>query len=185
MVTPSNNSFAPPKSVVADVIEAEDGAQLASRSTRLGASIIDGVLLSLPFVPCYVLAFSSIAATGQQRPPPGGIPSAMVLTAMARTGGWFYGALALSLCIGIITAVLIHRHGQTIGKKWLGIKEVRKDGSRVTLARVFFLRYLLNTLFALIPIVGGFYGLIDVLLIFGKARRCGHDYLADTIVVRA
>jgi hypothetical protein len=34
-------------------------------------------------------------------------------------------------------------------------------------------------------VLGGFYSLIDALVIFGDARRCCHDYIADTIVVRA
>jgi hypothetical protein len=29
------------------------------------------------------------------------------------------------------------------------------------------------------------YGLVDVLLIFGEARQCVHDKLADTIVIKA
>jgi uncharacterized RDD family membrane protein YckC len=62
---------------------------------------------------------------------------------------------------------------------------VRTDGSRVSFARIFWLRNVLNTCFSFIPLVGGLYGLIDALFIFGSAKRCVHDYIADTIVVRA
>jgi uncharacterized RDD family membrane protein YckC len=67
----------------------------------------------------------------------------------------------------------------------LGIKDVRADGSRATLGRIFWLRYFVNTLLTVIPVVGGLYALVDMLMIFGPAKRCCHDYIADTIVVRA
>ena len=35
-----------------------------------------------------------------------------------------------------------------------------------------------------LPEIGQFVALADVLPIFGKSRRCLHDYLARTIVVR-
>jgi uncharacterized RDD family membrane protein YckC len=34
-----------------------------------------------------------------------------------------------------------------------------------------------------IPYAGGLITLVDLLLIFGKERRCLHDLMADTIVV--
>jgi uncharacterized RDD family membrane protein YckC len=80
---------------------------------------------------------------------------------------------------------LVHRNGQSIGKKCLGIKDVRTDGSRAGFGRIFGLRYLVNTLLTMIPLIGSFYALVDVLMIFGSAKRCAHDYIADTIVVRA
>jgi uncharacterized RDD family membrane protein YckC len=81
--------------------------------------------------------------------------------------------------------MLVYQNGQTIGKRLLGIKVVRTDGSRASLSRIFFLRYLLNTLFMWVPLAGGLYALVDPLMIFGEARRCCHDYLADTIVIWA
>lgn len=180
MVTPANNNYAPPKSVVADVVADDAVGEKATRGSRLGASFIDGLIFGLPFVPSYIVALRTIVQPGQPRP-----SSIVVWTAIASTGVWFYFAIFALLCTGTITAVLVHKNGQTIGKKWLGIKVARKDGSRATLARIFWLRYLLNTLIALIPFIGSFYGLIDVLFIFGQAKRCCHDYLADTIVIRA
>ena len=58
---------------------------------------------------------------------------------------------------------------------------VRRDGSPVSVSRVILLRNVLNGLLGMIP----FYGLIDVLFIFGDARRCVHDHIADTIVIKA
>jgi len=178
MVTPANN-YAPPKSVVADLPPNDDALQKAGRGRRLAAAFIDGLLVSLPFVPCYVVALPAMMHQNGQ-------PTALaVWSAIFATGFWFFLALTALVCIAVITAVLVHRNGQTIGKKWLGIKVVRTDGSRATLGRIFWLRYLLNSVIGLIPVIGRFYVLVDSLFIFGNAKRCCHDYIADTIVVEA
>jgi hypothetical protein len=46
---------------------------------------------------------------------------------------------------------------------------------------VIWLRNVVNALLGIIPL----YGFIDPLFIFGNARRCVHDHLADTIVIKA
>ena len=178
MVTPADNNYAPPKSVVADVADAV--GEKATRGARFGAAFIDGLIFGLPFAPSYVVAAPMFMQAGKSRP-----NTFAIWGAIASTGPWFYFGLLALLCTGAITAVLVHKNGQTIGKKWLGIKVARKDGSRATLARIFWLRYLLNTVFTLVPVIGSFYALIDILFIFGEAKRCCHDYLADTIVIRA
>jgi uncharacterized RDD family membrane protein YckC len=80
-----------------------------------------------------------------------------------------------------LTILFVSRNGQSIGKKLLGIKVVRSDGSKASLGRIFWLRNVVNTLLGLIPM----YGLVDALLIFGEARQCVHDKIADTIVIKA
>src|SRR4030095_415769 len=49
-----SNPYAPPKAVVHDVISADQGVVAADRGTRLGASILDGLIFTLmvylPFV---------------------------------------------------------------------------------------------------------------------------------------
>jgi uncharacterized RDD family membrane protein YckC len=67
----------------------------------------------------------------------------------------------------------------------LGIKIVRNDGSRAGLGRIFWLRMFVPGLVGAIPLVGGLFGLIDPLFIFGEEKRCLHDLIADTIVVTA
>jgi uncharacterized RDD family membrane protein YckC len=186
MVTPTNNSYAPPKSVVADVVPAESGIEKASRASRFGAALLDGLIFGIPFIPSYIqmwptfLAASRGGAIGQTPLTPWAIYGSLV-----KTGFWFYVASVISLCTLVITVILVHRNAQTIGKKLCGIKVARKDGSRATLARIFWLRYVVNTLFVFIPGVGRIYALVDALFIFGEAKRCLHDYIADTIVIRA
>lgn len=101
----------------------------------------------------------------------------------------FTGSTAMVVCSALLLVViainlsLLSRNGQTIGKRAVGTKIVRTDGSPVELWRVVVMRWL--PLFAVrwIPLVGGLAGLADALVIFGSNKRCIHDYIADTIVI--
>mgnify|MGYP002787798774 FL=1 len=75
--------------------------------------------------------------------------------------------------------------GWTIGKRLVGIRIVRTDGSRASPARLFWLRMFPLAFGLVIPFVGWLVLLIDALFIFGAAQRCLHDLAADTIVVTA
>ena len=91
----------------------------------------------------------------------------------------------LALGLIVYNMVLLHRNGQTIGKKILGIKIVRSDGSPVALSRIIFLRWLPIAIAGRIPLIGPLIGLANPLVIFGNEKRCIHDYIADTIVITA
>jgi len=54
----------------------------------------------------------------------------------------------------------------------------------VSAFRILGLRYGIGYLANLVPVVGALFGLIDCLLIFRQSRRCLHDQIADTIVIR-
>ena len=96
------------------------------------------------------------------------------------------GAVGLAwIGFAIYQLVMLYRHGQTLGKKILGIKIVRSDGSRAGLRRIVLLRYLVPGIIGAIPYVGFIFSLIDPLFIFGDEKRCVHDLMADTIVVDA
>ena len=79
------------------------------------------------------------------------------------------------------TYKFVKENGQSIAKKMLGIKVVRSDGSAASVGRIFWLRNVVNGVLSIIPL----YGLIDALLIFGETRKCIHDKIADTSVVKA
>jgi len=91
------------------------------------------------------------------------------------------GVLA-SLGLLIYQLVLVTKRGQTIGKRLVGTRIVRKD----TLENGGFVinvlwRGFLNGLFCLIPL----YFIADCLFVFRDDRRCIHDILAGTLVVQA
>jgi uncharacterized RDD family membrane protein YckC len=174
------NNYAPPQSVVADIPSTDTPYEKATRLSRLGAVLIDGLIFTIPFIPSYVAGLSVMAHTRMNR-----YNYVAVWSAMASAGILFYVAVLINLVLIVITTVLVYRNAQTIGKKLLGIKVARTDGSRASLPRIFWLRYLLNSLITAVPFFGTFYFLIDSLMIFGEQRRCCHDYIADTIVIRA
>src|SRR5258708_3790641 len=177
MATESSNLYAPPKSAVRDVGVDETHA-LASRGRRLAAVMLDGFLGFILFTPSYIANFATIAQQAR------GNPMAVWIN-LAKTGGWFYVGVLGALVVLAIDLVLLARNGQTIGKKLLGIKVVRVDGSPVSLSRVFLLRYVFNTFLTLIPVAGSIYSLVDCLMIFSDSRRTVHDRIADTIVINA
>ena len=168
--TQDANPYAPPTAAVRDVAgETAGGHVLAERSTRFFAALIDVVLLVLVMVLI-------------------GFVTPFKLFDPSTTG--FLAAVAVPYVVGMLVFLAVHgfllaTQGQTVGKKLLGIRIVRSDGSRGTLGRVFGLRYALNGLIASVPVVGTIYGLVDALMIFRDSRRCLHDQIADTIVVKA
>lgn len=184
MSTPADNRFAPPKSHVADVTDTEP-KELADRLSRLGAAIIDGLLFFAPFLPFFFQL--GLGAMGAMR---GANSAQLIAQAMQNGAGkWLMLASVVELAIVVVTIVYIYKYSQTIGKRLVGIKIVRTDGSRASFSRIFWLRGFVNGIISyacrFIPVIGAFYGLVDCLFIFGNARRCIHDYIADTIVVKA
>jgi uncharacterized RDD family membrane protein YckC len=158
---------------------------LAERGSRLLAATVDELILlaiSLPMVfgaiPPLVARVSSGAADLES------LDTMTVLRSMVGGPGTTITVLAL-IAWCIITAWLVAANGQSIGKRVVGIKVVRTDGSRASFARIFLLRNVVNGLPNLLPYVGWLYQLVDPLMIYQDSRQCLHDKIADTIVVRA
>ena len=182
MATPSENVFAPPKAAVVDAPAGEE-VEKASRGLRLLAKIIDGLLLTVGLGPAYFGAMPLLVQRAGTGIRPGTLD---VWGAIAQTGGRFYLGLAVMLVVIAFDAFWVAQNGQTVGKKLCGIKIVRTNGSPAGFWRIFGLRYLISALIPmLLPVIGAVYFLVDSCVIFGGARRCIHDYIADTIVVRA
>lgn len=84
----------------------------------------------------------------------------------------------------IVNLYLIRNHDQTIGKLALGIKVTDLNGGSPSTACQAGLRYSFYHLVTAIPVIGGLLSLINVLLIFDRSRRCLHDLIAGTRVVK-
>jgi len=80
--------------------------------------------------------------------------------------------------------VLISRTGQSLGKKWTGIRIELVDGNRIGFASGVVLRNWVPKLMGVLPYLGFLFQLADILFIFRQDRRCIHDHIAGTRVVR-
>jgi uncharacterized RDD family membrane protein YckC len=91
---------------------------------------------------------------------------------------------------GLFVYLAVHgywlmKSAQTVGKKLLGLQIVNfTDGSPTPGSKIVLARVLPMTVVAQIPTVGIALTLLDPLFIFGKSRRCAHDFIAGTKVVK-
>lgn len=81
---------------------------------------------------------------------------------------------------------LLASTGQTIGKRALGLRVVLvKDDSNGGFVPNVLLRGLAPSLLMAIPYIGRLILIADILFIFRDDRRCLHDHIAGTRVVKA
>ena len=159
---------------------------LAERGQRLLAASIDELILLALFLPTIFGAVPALMRLVES----GGadaesLDTTTVLQAMVGGPGALVTVVAL-IAWCVLTVWLVATRGQSIGKRLVGIKVVRTDGSRASFGRIFWLRNVVNTLPSFLPYIGLVYAaLIDPIFIFQESRQCLHDKLADTIVIRA
>jgi uncharacterized RDD family membrane protein YckC len=164
---PQDNRYAPPSAHVEDV-SGEGGIELAGRGIRLGAVLIDVLIAMLAvWVVSLVTPWSPFTESTDD----------------------LFRTTALNTAIGYVLFIAIQGYflaakSQTIGKMLLDIRIVRSDGTRASFARLVGLRYGVGALISMLPWVGQLYSLVDALLIFRESRKCLHDNIADTIVVK-
>lgn len=173
---PSANPYAAPSARVQEIIE--DGTQEpAERATRLGAYFLDAAIIAIPAI-VFAIVVPMFARQGgaeaSAKLPPDGVLIALGIT---------FSLYVLGVII--LDCIWLHRYGQTVGKRMLKIRIVRTNGERCGLLRVIFARVLPVGLLGAIPLVGWLFQLGDPLLIFREDRRCLHDLIADTMVVKA
>lgn len=177
----AQNPFAPPRAAVDDHYESHLQLVEAGRGARFVAVLIDG--LAPMVIILGILAAVAIPAYQSYVQRSRGLPAShdagATIILIAAVAG-----LAM-LAFFIYSAVLVYRYGQTVGKRIMGIRVVRSDGSRVAFSRFIFLRWLPLFIVGIIPWIGYLSGLVDALLIFRDSRQCLHDNIADTRVVTA
>jgi len=160
------NPYATPRAPVvhAEYPAAAGSEALASRGSRLAASLIDGLAAVVILLP----ALAAIFFVGEN--------------SSLSTPGIFFAALSGIgfLVFAVYQLSMLLREGQTLGKKAMNIRIVNyADGQIPSAGRLLMMRYFVNSLLGNIPL----YTFLDVLFIFGSERRCIHDYLAGTKVV--
>jgi uncharacterized RDD family membrane protein YckC len=178
------NRFAPPRAEVEDSTDTQARMVDAGRGERFLAALIDGLPTFVGVIGIVVAVAIPAYETYRQRHAPGIEPPPL------GSSHHLLGSLAVVISLALLayfvySTILVFLYGQTFGKRMMGIRVVRMDGSRVAFSRFIFLRWLPTFLMRLIPIVGWIVPLLDPLLIFRDSRRCMHDEIADTRVVTA
>jgi uncharacterized RDD family membrane protein YckC len=159
---------------------------LASRGSRLGARLLDGLITFVTMIPGLVWLISASSESSSH-----GYSSTYDPYGTSYSSGPTFedmvGPIALmmipALAFTIYNWVLISKRGQTLGKKWLNIKIVKLDGSPVDFVSGVILREWVQGFINNLPWIGGIIALIDACMIFSQDQQCMHDKIAKTKVV--
>jgi uncharacterized RDD family membrane protein YckC len=151
----------------------EDNNDLASRGSRLVAVIIDGII-AVPIL----IVIAKVTGFWDR-----------IIPRLASGTQLTFEEITIIFCVGqclflILNGYFLSKDGQTIGKRIIGIKIVSIQRENVGLMKIYFLRYLITSIISQIPVIRSFFNLINILFIFGKERRCLHDRIAGTVVVK-
>lgn len=143
--------------------------ELGGRGVRLLAQIIDFLTSCLVMLPGGALLLMG-----------GGSRSGVI--SLAGMGLIGLGVVILF----VIQIYLLTTCGQTIGKKLMNVRiVVFDDETNPGFVKAFLLRVFVNGLIGAVPFLGYIYFLVDICFIFRDDRRCIHDLLAGTKVVKA
>lgn len=140
--------------------------ELAGRLDRLWAKIIDNLIFAVAGIIAAILI-------------PGLQDSNLLLPVM----GLLLAGLLLFFAYQIW---LLTTRGQTLGKKLMGLRIVKTaDMSNGGFVTNVLLRAFVSAAVTLVPIFGTLFALGDPLFIFRDDRRCLHDHIAGTCVIKA
>lgn len=164
------NPYAPPQTNITPAADPSQPHPLASPWRRLGASIIDSLIVMVIFLPVmwlsgYFTRVAQLAMEGQSW-----TPEALL-----------WAVFGLVIVIGVNWSHLAR--GQTIGKSIMQLRIVRKDGSPAERTHIILKRLLPLQVIAQVPYIGGLFAFVDSLCIFRAQRNTLHDDIADTKVV--
>lgn len=147
--------------------------QLASRSRRLCAQMLDIFIILVMLTPFFyfLYRFSS---------PPSSSPFSHDLKPL------LYASFILAVVIyNIFQWVLLSIQGQTVGKYLMKARIVRVDNDdNPGFLKAVVLRLYIPGLLSAIPLLGYVFSLINLLFIFRSDRRCLHDLIAGTKVIK-
>ncbi len=167
----NSNPYSSPESDVTAVPD-PDEPELASLGARLGAALIDGIIGLIVTVPVFIMIYGVNIYTDPE------------VSASLGTGYYIFSLLFGVVAFVVLHGYLLHTRGQTIGKKLVGTQIVSVRNNRPTsLLNIVGMRILPLYVVVLIPMIGGLLAIINILLIFGASRRCGHDLIAGTRVI--
>lgn len=160
----------------------ENAVVLAGRWHRLAGAILDSIAVLIIALPVTMIV-SNIWFPGAMD------TSGSFKDTLFSTDRNYQFELA-SFGITLVTFLLLNgyllvRDGQSIGKKIIGMRIVTLEGEVPPFTQIILLRHALVMFVTSFPLVGMFLYLVDVLFIFRGDKRCVHDHLAGTRVVKA
>lgn len=156
-----------PASTLTNPDQSKDEPPLATRGSRFGAALIDGVIGFLIVLPLFYLSGSWMNVVSDAG------PSLLV---------YILSLIFAVVGYALVHGYFLHQSGQTLGKKALGIRIENLEGNLIGAPAIIGKRYLPVVAASLVP--GNILPLIDALFIFRKDRRCVHDMIAGTRVVK-
>jgi uncharacterized RDD family membrane protein YckC len=144
--------------------------ELAGRWRRVGGALVDGIVAMVVLYPL-VVWLGRVFALDYREALPVRVRIAFVAI------GW--------VVFIVLNGYLLWKRGQTIGKFAVRTRIATMDGGVPPLTKTLGIRYIVVGLLFHVPVLGFLFGLANLLFIFGASRRCLHDYMAGTRVVRA
>jgi uncharacterized RDD family membrane protein YckC len=151
------------------------GRPLASWGSRVGAQLLDALILVIPSAILIALVLGVFLAGSDV----GGVITAIIAFFLYIVVALFYAP--------VLMAREGARNGQTWGKQILGITVIRDNGQQIDLGFGFLREFVVKNL--LFGVVGGFFAGIPTLVdylwpLWDDENRCLHDMVVSTHVVR-
>jgi uncharacterized RDD family membrane protein YckC len=157
---------------------AHEDSTLASRWRRLVGAIADGGLEAL----CWIPTSTAMGQTMTEMIEDGAFDPDQFMTAFRESIHLSLPYLAALLALQV---VLLSLRGQSVGNMLVGTRIVRAPGGeRAGFLRAFLLRGCVARVIRQLPLIGGIFWVVDSCFIFRDDRRCLHDLIAGTKVVK-
>jgi uncharacterized RDD family membrane protein YckC len=168
------NPYTAPADTSTPVGQNDQGGELATPSSRLAAQIIDNLLF--------------LAAAM-----PGGVVGAILGSSFQFGSDKDDSAIVMAGALGLLTGLLFYIYqcqliagtGQSLGKRWSHVRIALEGGEPPGFWRGVVLRSWALFLLRIIPGLGYIVNLVDSLMVFSEGRRCLHDRIAGTRVLKA
>jgi uncharacterized RDD family membrane protein YckC len=144
-------------------------SSLAPRGDRLLAVIVD-IAVALPIVILVGIFTGEFSALFHRQ----AVPSSVYWDNALAGWAWFF----------LVNTYLLKRYGQTVGKRFLDIRISDYHTDAVPPFWRLLVRIGVHSVAGLLGALGGLFSLVDDLFIFSKGRRCIHDLIAGTRVVK-
>ncbi|WCE31525.1 RDD family protein [Vibrio sp. SCSIO 43137] len=140
-------------------------AKLASRWSRLGAAVVDGIIMIIVFGGLFWIS-----------PPE-------VMQSLSNSEFQFAFWIVINCVFLVVQGYLLHTRGQTIGKNMFDIAIVSvKTNQKLGIVSLYLKRYVVLGILSFIPFLN-IVASLDVFFIFRKDKRCLHDLIAGTKVI--